>query len=124
MGYFNIDIIDLDIKGEEYFYMLLQNGYQSLINTATHMSRSNGTCIDHILLKGNYQAIAGKLIDPITDHDPVMQVFHNNKCAQKVWFEINKKKFIALCEKEKWNKIHNTNNNEETLEELIKKDRR
>ena len=65
-----------------------------------------------------------RFIDPITDHDPVMQVFHNNKCAQKDRFEINKKKFIALCEKEKWNEIHNTNNNEETLEELIKKDRR
>ena len=101
------------IPGEEYFYRLLQNGYQSLINTSTHMSRSNGTCIDHIFLKGNYQASAGKLIDVITDHYPVMLVLHNNnfKCAQKHRFEINKKKFIDLCEKKEWDEIYNFNFN-------------
>lgn len=125
MGDINIDLIKFDTKAEDYFYHLQQNGYQSLINTCTHpISGHNvGSCIDHIFMKGNYQASAGKIFYSITDHYPIVFSLHGNniKCILREKFEINKKKFRSLCESENWNEILNLQNTEEALDLLIEK---
>lgn len=102
LGDVNLDLIEFNKKTEDYFYQLLQNGYESMINTCTHPIKNykDGTCIDHIFMKGIYTAKSGKLIDSITDHYPILISIHGNniKCKLTVSFEINKKKiFGAVC---------------------------
>lgn len=125
LGDVNLDIINFDKKAEEYFYQLLQNGYESMINTCTHPIRNcnDGSCIDHIFMKGNFFAKSGKIIDSTTDHYPVLlSIYGNNiKCKYIKTFEINKKKFLELCAIEQWSQVCEISNNEEALELLINK---
>ena len=125
IGNVNIDLNKFDAKSEEYFYNLLQKGYQIMINSCTHPLRDadTGTCIDHIFVKSNYHSTAGKIYESITDHYPVLLSFHGNsiKCVEKENDKLINKKFIKLCETENWNEVYEVENNIEALDLLIEK---
>ena len=86
-------------------------------------SHDEGSCIDHVFIKSRYQASAGKCIDSITDHYPILISLHGNdiKSAQKEIHKINKKRFIELCNIEPWEEVYNAQNNDVALDFLIHK---
>lgn len=125
LGDFNLDLIQFNKKTEDYFYKLLQNGYQSMINSVTHPNTNpeSGTCLDHIFFKGSLQCSAGKITSLVTDHYPVILSIHDNEINYKLKnkIEINKKKFLDLCSAEDWSQIYLIEDNEEALSALTNK---
>ena len=82
-------------KAKNSFIYILQNGYQTMINSCTFSLRNTdtGTCINHIFVKSNYHSTACKLYESITDYYPVLHFFHGNsiKCVEKENGRLNKK---------------------------------
>ena len=69
------------------------------------------------------QTSAGIITSSITDHYPTILSFHDNNIKIKTnekW-DINKKRFIKLCEEENWNQVLEISDNEQALELLIDK---
>ena len=59
----------------------------------------------------------------ITDPYSILLYLQENKikCKEKKRIEIDKKKFIQLCEQEQWTGVYNTQSIEDGLDLLIKK---
>ena len=124
LGDINQDLIKFNKKTEEYFYLLLQMGYQSMINSVTHPNAfGGGSCLDHIFVKSCLQFSAGKIAECLTDHFLILLAFYDNnaECKVKEKSFISKNKFIRLCHTENWDQVIEIQDPEEALNLLVTK---
>ena len=58
IGDTNIDLIGFNKEAEKYFYLLQENGYQSMINSYTFPKHGleEGSCLDHIFMRSKFIA--------------------------------------------------------------------
>ena len=93
LGDFNLNASDYDTNKEvkDFFNLVFQNGFLSLVQRPTRVTRTSATVIDHILtnrvLENKIQS--GIIKTDISDHFPIFTVFKTNE----TW-SLEKTKFI------------------------------
>ena len=117
LGDFNLNASDYDTSKEvkDFFNLVFQNGFLSLVQRPTRVTRTSATVIDHILtnrvLENKIQS--GIIKTDISDHFPIFTVFKTNEtsCLEKRKFikrdisSENIDTFKFLLENMKWDNI-------------------
>ena len=78
VGDFNIDLLNPDKLGIDFINNCHMNSYAPLITTATRITNTSATLIDHIWTNELYDSFSGVLDCIATDHYPIFTKIHVN----------------------------------------------
>lgn len=111
IGDFNIDLIKLDVLGQEHLNNLLEKGFKPGFRTITRPSILNvneGSCIDNIFIKTNFiETKSFKYENLFNDHYPLFLSFKKLRIIShtQTFIPINYNKLKKIAAKHNWNEI-------------------
>lgn len=110
MGDINLNILTDNVITDEYKHIMYSNGFYSLINEPTRVTKHSVSCIDHVWVRAkNINKYVAKTVDSlITDHKMVALVLDLNINLSNVSNEykqkVNYRKLITNAENYDWTK--------------------
>ena len=119
LGDFNIDLNSNDEKSKELLRLAETYGLLQLIKTATRITNTSSTLIDHIYTNiSSYEIQSGCIEAGISDHLPVYVLFKNFNCVSATkttkhlrnFRNFSKDSFLNDLSNLSWNEIYSSNN--------------
>ena len=125
LGDFNIDLNSNDEKSKELLRLAETYGLLQLIKTATRITNTSSTLIDHIYTNiSSYEIQSGCIEAGISDHLPVYVLFKNFNCVSATkttkhlrnFRNFSKDSFLNDLSNLSWNEIYSSNNSNDAYE--------